>query len=95
MATSYCDHSRGPHTSHFGHHEGHHHEADGDVVDNLQNLPDDGEAAHCHGLSAVILSAGTSACVFAEMLQARHGALVDWRSLPLEPPERPAWVDHA
>jgi hypothetical protein len=96
-AAAYCEHAVGAHQPHFGHHNGHHHDASVDSTRTGDNAGSglDNDATHCHGVfAAVLMSPLAWPVLAAAQPRARH--VQAKREAPaLSPPERPQWIGHA
>lgn len=96
-AAAYCGHVAGPHQVHFGHHNGHQHDASVDKKHTNDKASGglDNDATHCHGaVTAVLMSPLALPVLASAEPPARHPEAK--RQAPaLSPPERPQWVSHA
>lgn len=94
-AAAHCEHESGPHPSHFGHHEGHHHDAPVDPLEGVADSSSDGEATHCHGICAVMIATAPGMPSAHAESPVTACTNVDIQGPALSPPERPQWMGRA
>lgn len=93
-AATYCEHVAGTHQSHFGHHNGHHHDASVDNTRTSDNAGSglDNDATHCHGVFAAVLMSPLALPVFAAAQPPARYAEAKRQAPALLRPERPQWL---
>ena len=96
-AAAYCEHASGAHQPHFGHHNGHHHDASVDSTLTGDNAGSglDSDATHCHGAVSAVLMSPLAWPVLASAEPPAPHAEVKRQAPALSPPERPQWISHA